>query len=200
MHSSTRTCSLSLAAALLAVAVPRAHADEPAATVAGEEEADGSPLPFMVSSNLGYQFANRDSLSGFVNSLVVGIQFHANPDGRRHFLELGVEQLHYDGMADSDALPASYLLLGARSAYTWDRFALHLVGHLRHGDAATEENWATSSQSFSVGALASYDVFRTPVLSLALGLHATGNLVQTYDGEDRNGAATGSTGLSLFIW
>jgi hypothetical protein len=199
MHSSTVTCSLSLAAALLAVATPRAHADAPLASVAGEEEAR-SDLPFFVSSNLGYQFADRDSLDGMVESFVAGYQFHSNADGRRHFLELGVEELHHDGVGTSDALPSAYLLLGARSAFRWDRFALHLIGHVRLGDRAVEEDWTTSSQSLSAGALASYDLFRSQSLSIALGLNATGNLVPTWDGDERSAAASGSTGLSLMVW
>ena len=199
MHSSTVTCSLSLVAALFAVATPRAHADAPVASVAGEEDAR-TDLPFFVSSNLGYQFADRPSLDGMVQSFVAGYQFHSNADGRRHFLELGIEELHYDGVGTSDALPSAYLLLGARSAFRWDRFSLHLIGHLRFGDRAVEEGWTTSSQSLSAGALASYDLFRGQSLSIALGLNATGNLVPTYDGDERSAAAYGSTGLSLMVW
>jgi len=159
-----------------------------------------SDLPFFVSSNLGYQFSGRDSLDGVVQSLIAGIEFHSNPDGRRHFLEIGIEELHFDGANTSDALPSAYLLLGARSAFRWDRFSLHLVGHLRHGDRAVEDSWTTSSQSLSAGALAAFDLFRSRSLSLALGLNATGNLVPTYDGDERDAALTGSTGLSLFVW
>lgn len=54
--------------------------------------------------------------------------------------------------------------------------------------------------SVSAGALAAYDVFRSRSLSLALGLHANGNLVPTYDGNERSALASGSTGLSFFVW
>ena len=199
MHSSTFICSLSLAAALVAVAVRPAHADAPSAAVEGEESVLPE-LPFIVSSNVGYQFSSRDSLDGMVQSVVVGLQFHSNPDGRRHFLELGYEDLYFDGPGNTDELPSSYLLLGARSAFRWDRFALHLVGHLRHGDRAVEEGWTSSSQSVSAGALVSYDLFQSKSLSLALGLHATGSVVPTYDGNERSAAASGSTGLSLIVW
>ena len=199
MHSSTVTCSLSLAAALFAVATPRAHADAPTASVAGEEEAR-TDLPFLVSSNIGYQFADRDSLNGMVESFVAGYQFHSNADGRRHFLELGIEELHYDGVGTSDALPSAYLLLGARSAFRWDRFSLQLIGHLRFGDRAVEDGWTTSSQSLSAGALAAFDMFRSQSLSIAVGLNATGNLVPTWDGGERSAAASGSTGLSFVVW
>jgi hypothetical protein len=195
MRSSIVVPSFAFAhAALVAIGLPLAHADGP--TVAAAEERPAVP-PFMVSSDVGYQFSSRDALSGLVDSFTLGVQVRSTSARRRDFIEVGVAQLH---AGDSDTLPASYLLVGARSAWSWNRIGLHLFGHLRHGDAASDGDFSTASQSGSVGMVASVDVWRRSYLSLAIGLHATANIYQALDAGDQHAAVSGSTGLSVMVW
>jgi hypothetical protein len=195
MRSSITIPSFAFAhAVLFAIGLPLAHADSPAVATAEHESA---VPPFMLDSDVGYQFSNHDALSGLVDSFLLGIQVRSPSTHRRDFIEVGVAQLH---AGDSDTLPSSYLLVGARSAWSWDRIGLHLFGHLRHGDAASDGDFSTASQSASVGLIASLDIWRGADLSAAIGLHATANIYQALDAGDQRAAASGSTGLSVIVW
>jgi hypothetical protein len=103
-------------------------------------------------------------------------------------------------VADSDE-ETSWVLVGARSTWSLGRVGLHVYGHFQHGDPAVGDAMETiASHSIAGGLLGSFDLWRGPAYTLALGVHATGALYDVIDGEDRELGGSGDVGVSFVVW
>ena len=192
---------LFVVAVLAALPALPARAQPTEAAPAGEATPEAvtksaAGMRWMFSSDIGYQFAGDEALDGYASQLLLGVRVH-DTSQRRDYIEVGIAELND---SEEDALP-SYVLVGARSAWTFGRFGLHLFGHLRHGDPSVgDDGEAISSRSAAIGLVASFDVWRREERTLALGVHGMANFHQTMDGGDRSTAFSGSTGLSVMVW
>jgi hypothetical protein len=170
-----------------------------AAQEAAEPSGDDAPITQVASVTLhnGYQGSNHDALRGFEQTVVFGFRVTRAQSTFQEFFEAGISRLD---TADSPLVTSS-ALIGARLAWRWDRFALHLLARFHHGDPVTgDDGIAIYSYAASVGLMASFDVLRVHDTSVALALHTTGEFHSASDGNDSTLAASGGGGISLLAW
>jgi hypothetical protein len=181
--------------ATVVLSVAPVAAQEPTTTATATAQ-PALPDAFL-AADVGYQSGNHESLTGMVSDFVLGIRVRSASDARRDYLEVGIARLD---TSDTDE-EISWVLVGARSTWTFGRVGLHLFGHFQHGDAALGDDMETiASHSIAGGVLGSFDLWKGPAYTLALGLHASGTLYDVIDGEDRALGGAGDLGLSFVVW
>jgi hypothetical protein len=171
-----------------------AGADEVATPPSSE-----GPITQIASVTLqnGYQGSSHEVLQGFHQTVLFGFRVTRARSRFQEFFEAGISRLD---TADSPLVTSS-ALIGARLAWRWDRFAVHVAARFHHGDSLEGDDAVTIySHGVSLGLMGSYDLLRVHDTSVAIALHAMGEVRSAADGDRSTLASAGGGGISLLAW
>jgi len=187
-----------VAAALLVATGSPALAQEAAEPAAVEGASSFRTAIAPVTVHSGYQTSSHEALQGWNTTLVLGFRLGRPDASVVSFFEAGVGRLD----SDDSPLVTSNAFVGARVAWRLNRFALHFLARVHHGDPMTGDDEVTIySHSSSLGLMATFDILRGKTgHSMALGAHGIGQFHAAADGDDSATAFAGGGGLSFIVW
>jgi hypothetical protein len=184
-----------VAAVAVAISSPAGAQENTGTSPPAEPPVTTSIATFILHD--GYQVSNHDALDGFSQTVVLGFRLGNKEAGFQRFFEAGISRL----ATDDSPLVTSSALIGARLAWRWKRLALHVFGRFHHGEAIEgDDAVAIYSYSMSLGVMGSVDLLRRGGQSMALAVHAIGQLHDASDGEEATLVGAGGGGLSLVLW